>query len=253
MLPDEHGTRMSTAVVDVVHDLRAPLAALATQVRGLAESELPPGSADEVRLMGRTLDALASRVDSLLTSERERRPIGPPETLDLWEIAAEVTQQLRPLARARNRTITLQGAPELHVTGRREELTSAVQNLVDNALRHAPDGGAVDVTVRCHRGLAKVLVSDDGPGIPRGERDRLRRMGESGHRDGTGIGLGLVDRVARAHGGRLRLADAPAGGALAELAIPHRRSAGGRARAALRRMGPASSPLAEASPLLVRS
>lgn len=226
-------TPSSPQMIDVVHDLRAPLAALACQVRSLASSELPPGLAYEVELMGRTLNMLSERVDSALVRERES-VVAAVEPLDLWRIAHEVVQQLRPLVRARTKTITLSGAPGVPVTGCREDLESAVQNLVDNAVRHAADGGSVSVVVSSRRSLAMVSVSDDGPGIAPGDRERALRAFESGREGGTGLGLAVASRVARSHGGDLRIADAPAGGALVELSMPRRRLDGRRRQRGLR-------------------
>lgn len=106
-------------------------------------------------------------------------------------------------------------------------MREAVENLVGNALKFTPEGGHVIIRVGCSpSGRAEIAVIDDGPGIPVAERSRvLRPFGRGGTPDvrmveGTGLGLPLVDSVAKRHGGGFTLASGPKGGLTATIAIP---------------------------------
>src|SRR3954471_16720567 len=106
------------------------------------------------------------------------------------------------------------------VPGMPDRLARAINNLLDNAARHSPPGGVVEVTV----GPAGVMVRDHGDGIAAEDLDRLferfyRGAGARG-RPGTGLGLAIVRQVADAHGGRASAANAPGGGAVFELGLP---------------------------------
>jgi two-component system osmolarity sensor histidine kinase EnvZ len=98
----------------------------------------------------------------------------------------------------------------------------AIGNLVDNALHYA--GGPVEIETRRDDGRVLVEVMDRGPGVPQSEAERLKRPftrldeARSG-RGGAGLGLAIVDRIARAHGGQFELVARPGGGLLARLSL----------------------------------
>jgi two-component system osmolarity sensor histidine kinase EnvZ len=104
----------------------------------------------------------------------------------------------------------------------RQAVRRALGNLVDNALRYA--GEPVEVQMQREGGQVVIEVLDRGPGIPEGEAERLKRPftrldeARGGH-GGAGLGLAIVERVARAHGGRLDLAPRPGGGLAARLTL----------------------------------
>jgi signal transduction histidine kinase len=95
---------------------------------------------------------------------------------------------------------------------------------LDNALKYTPHGGRVAVAVTAAAAAASVVVEDSGPGVPPGERDaiwrRLYRGDASRSQRGLGLGLTLVRAIAEAHGGAVRVGDAPGGGARFEFTIP---------------------------------
>jgi len=104
----------------------------------------------------------------------------------------------------------------------RTALRRAITNLVDNALRYA--GEPIEVEARMDGGRVVVEVLDRGPGIPEAEAERLKqpftRLDPArGGRGGAGLGLAIVERVARAHGGRLELLPRPGGGLTARLSL----------------------------------
>jgi signal transduction histidine kinase len=97
------------------------------------------------------------------------------------------------------------------VLGDRELLAQALTNLIDNALKHTPAGGHIDVEVRRNRERIVVVVADSGPGIPAEARERVlerfARLDESRSLPGNGLGLALVKAVSDQHDGRLTLTD----------------------------------------------
>lgn len=210
------GTGPAT-VRDVVHDLRAPLAALRSQCSRL-EAQLDGAQAAELRRIRSVADTMSERVDALL--EPGRTPDAAPEPVDIAQLTVEIADRLRPLARIRDISISLSGAPGAMVLGDPAGLDRAIQNLVDNAVRHSPTGATVQCSVRSRLGRVLVLVDDAGSGVPADDRERVLRAGETCAGGGTGLGLAIVDRVARAHRGGVRLDTSPAGGARAVLDLP---------------------------------
>jgi two-component system, OmpR family, sensor kinase len=120
-------------------------------------------------------------------------------------VVAEAAAELEPLAADHALSVNVRPA---WVHGARDELHRLAANLIENALRHTPPGTEVRASVRTRDGEVKIMVEDDGPGVPpqiakqifeRFVRGRGERAGSSG------LGLAIVRAVAEAHGGRVRL------------------------------------------------
>jgi len=208
--------RQRVFVADAAHELRSPLAAMRTQLEVAIHH---PGGADWRETAVDVLDdttRLARLVDDLLLLARldegkvgpRRSPAGPT---DLVDVIDTVLDRPRPGRRAVART----GVPSALVDGDGDPLTRIVANLVDNAVRHARTTVVVDV--RDEGDAAVLTVSDDGPGIPRAERervfDRFTRLDRARSRDdgGSGLGLPIVRSLVEMLGGSVRLADAEPG------------------------------------------
>ncbi len=137
---------------------------------------------------------------------------------DLNALVAEIVDGYRK--RGVNVAFAAGALPELRFAPL--ALRRAISNLIDNALRYA--GTAIEVATRRDGAEALVEVRDRGPGVPSGETERLKRPftrldeARSGP-GGAGLGLAIVDRVARAHGGRLELASREGGGLVARLSL----------------------------------
>lgn len=202
---------------DAAHELRTPLAALTLQIQ-LAQRAATDD--ERARAFGRLEGGVkrATRlVQQLLTLARldpdaaER----PPAPQDLATIAAATLDDLRQLAQEKPVELDLDAAPVPAVAGHEDALRILLANLVDNAIRHSPAGGRVDVAVRpAGDGGVEVVVTDGGPGIPADERarvfDRFYR-GRTASGGGSGLGLAIARQVVELHGGRLALGDAPGG------------------------------------------
>jgi signal transduction histidine kinase len=107
-----------------------------------------------------------------------------------------------------------------------DRIRQALRNLIENAIRHTPQGGRVDVSVETVDGMYRVAVADTGPGFPTGfigrAFDPFVRMdlGRSRRDGGTGLGLAIVKAITEAHGGSVAAENRPTGGAIVSLSLP---------------------------------
>ncbi len=199
----------------VAHEIRNPMAAL----RLRAENAL---AGDPARLRPALEFSLAqvARVDrlvgELLAMTQGRAPQREP--VDLRALAARRAEEHRERAAAAGVHLLLEGDA---VTARLdpELIGRALDNLLLNALRHTPAGGTVRVRVSGGGGMARLVVSDTGPGVEPGLRARLFEPFATGRADGIGLGLAIARELAQAHGGRLRL-EAEGPGATFVLELP---------------------------------
>jgi hypothetical protein len=149
--------------------------------------------------------------------------------VDLVALANDVIVARAPIAEARGIDLGRTGAAVVEVDGDSANLATLLANLLDNALRHTPAGGRVDVAVAEEPGGAVLAVTDTGPGIPAAERERVferfhRGMlaDDAAHGTGSsGLGLSIVRRIADAHGATVTLEDGAGGkGLVVRVRIP---------------------------------
>jgi signal transduction histidine kinase len=205
-------------VANASHELRTPLAGQRTLIQvALAD---PGASAETLRSACEevlTLSALQERlIDALLTLATSERGVERWETLDLAEVAGNVLASRRQEAAERGVEVEAALGPA-PVAGDPRLLESLVANLVDNGLRHNRPGGRVEVRTAKVAGRASLSVRNAGPVVPEGEvqrllqpfqrgRDRTRQAG------GHGLGLAIVQAIARAHGAAVTAQARPEGG-----------------------------------------
>ena len=211
--------RRFTAVA--AHELRTPLAALRARLDGL-----PVDLEGRAELLA-TIERMARLVDQLLAVARlESGQLSTDELLDLRELVRSVIAERAPRAFADDRDLALEApAHPLRIRGSRDALERAVGNLLDNALRHSPPGGTVEVRLG-EDGMVEVL--DRGPGfgeVPPTELFRPFVRGRNGprHPEGAGLGLAIVHDTARLHGGEAFARPRPGGGAVVGFRIDPRR------------------------------
>jgi two-component system OmpR family sensor kinase len=202
-------------MADAAHELRTPLTALYLQLGMLARAS---GEAERAAAMS-TLSAGVQRaihlIEQLLALARqEPRAETRRVPVRLDELAREIVTELVPQADAGRIDLGVAAAQPATIAGDPDDVRTLLRNLVDNAVRYTPAGGRVDVTVESSAGEARLTVSDDGPGIPPEERERVfdrfyRRAGTAP--SGSGLGLAIVKAIADAHGATLSLADGPSG------------------------------------------
>ncbi|HWC26275.1 MAG TPA: HAMP domain-containing sensor histidine kinase [Solirubrobacteraceae bacterium] len=207
-------------VADASHELRTPVTSLRTNIEVLLSGggELEP---DDRRRLLEDVSAETEELSALITDvielARGDEPLSDVDDVRLDDVVAEA------VARARRRRPQTAFEVELEPTlvdGVPERLGRAVDNLLDNAAKHAPEGTVVEVALRG----GELAVRDHGPGIPADERehvfDRFFRGAAARGRPGSGLGLAIVRQVAEAHGGAIAFEEAAGGGALFRLRLP---------------------------------
>ena len=198
-------------VSNVSHELRTPLSSINLMIETILTTDLDE---EALRLflprVKQEVDRMVQLVQDLLDiarAEAGRLPLRIEE-LDLAAVAAKITTTLEP--RATQLCVTLRhGGESTPMNGDADRLAQILVNLTDNALRHTPAGGSVDVEVRSQAGSALLIVRDTGDGIPYSDLphifERFYVVDRSRAREsaGTGLGLSIVKHLVEAHGGRV--------------------------------------------------
>jgi len=217
----EHERRF---VADASHELRTPLALLRTELdlalrrpRSRAELESALHSAAE------ETERLSRLADDLLLIARADRGSLPirREDVAVADLLRDAATRFSSRAGELGRELRVE-ATDLHVEADPLRVGQALVNLVDNALTHG--SGAVELAAEQRESLVEIHVRDEGEGFTPAFRDRafdrFSRADEARSRGGSGLGLSIVELVARAHGGTAGLGDGPAGGADVWLSLP---------------------------------
>jgi two-component system OmpR family sensor kinase len=208
-------------VADAAHALRTPLAALQLQAQLVERADTPQTRQEAVVRLREGLERLTHLVTQLLTLARQEPGAAPPahERVDLRALAESVVAEMTQAALDRDIDLGVEVGEGVDpaVSGDGDALRILLTNLVDNALRYVPAGGTVDVRLRRGgddgRGV-ELSVSDNGPGIPADERervfDRFYRVADA-PTGGSGLGLAIVAEIAQSHRAQVFLEDANPG------------------------------------------
>ena len=204
---------------NIAHDLRTPLNRLRARAEVTLMSEAEPEAYREA--LERTLqdaDALLGTFNALLDIARLEgaADAGPSDIIDLSDIVADVTELYEPVAEDAGITLLAEAEPgAAMVIGDKRLLAQALANLIDNAIKYTPTGGAVRVGAITAGGHAELSIADNGPGVPEAERarifDRFVRLEADRGKPGAGLGLSLVRAVAQMHNADITAADAAPG------------------------------------------
>ena len=219
---EEASDRQRRFVSDASHELRSPVSSIRAQLEvALAH----PGQADWEQVARGVLaedDRLERLIGDLLELARiDEGRAASVEDVDLDEVVLAAVDRAR---RRPGAPVDATGVSAVRLPGNSRQLERLVQNLLDNAARHARS--RVAVAVRDEGARAVLVVEDDGAGIPEADRERVferfTRLEDGRARDsgGTGLGLALVREVARRHGGDVSVEDGPDGGARFVVTLP---------------------------------
>ncbi len=200
----------------IAHDLRSPLTRMRNRLEsGLAEAAKGSGKDALERAVADT-DELLSTFNAVLRIARleagEKR--SPLEAMDLVDVAQDLAELYEPVCEDKSIDFVSECPDSAALQGDRGLVSQAVANLLDNAVKYTPTGGAIALRVRRRRsGELEIAVTDTGPGVPAEDRERVKqrfvRLDASRTEAGAGLGLALVQAVAEVHGGRFELDEGP--------------------------------------------
>ena len=219
----------SALLSSVSHDLRTPLAVIKGSASNLLDTSVQWDAAttrNTLETISAEADRLNRLVRNLLEMSRLEAGVLPRsrEPVAAGDIVGSVLARLRPLLRQRVVNVTIEpGLPDMLADPIQLELV--ITNLLENAIKYAPEGTAIDVGAQVEGAQLKLWVADRGPGFPPGDEQRIfekfYRAGSPEHRPGgSGLGLAIAKGIVEAHGGRITAENRPGGGALVTLSLP---------------------------------
>ncbi len=214
-------------VANISHELKTPIGAMAVLAETLIQqddpivvSRLSAKISDEAMRVGRLID------DLLELSRIEYGGHVAVESVAVSDITQGAIDSTQTMAESRHITVVCANSPNPTLTGDRRQLVSALQNLLENAIKYSEPESTVDVEVRVHEGDVLIDVRDHGAGIPAKEIDRIferfyrvdrARSRETG---GTGLGLSIARHIATNHGGDILVHSVEGRGSTFTLKLP---------------------------------
>jgi signal transduction histidine kinase len=202
----------------IAHDLRSPLTRLRARLEAAyIDVEAGKGNAEEALAQAlEDTDGVLKTFGAVLSIARLQAAGEAPNPVlfDPAELAADISELYEPFCEEKDLEYAAEIASDLVIRGNREFLAQALANILDNAVKYTPAGGAIMLRVRRRSsGEVEFSVTDTGPGVPEEDRERVIqrfvRLENSRSEPGAGLGLSLVAAVAEAHGGRLELSEGP--------------------------------------------
>ncbi len=202
----------------IAHDLRSPLTRLRARLEA-AYIDVEAGKGDAEEALAQAIvdtDGVLKTFGAVLSIARLQAAGEAPNPVvfDPAELGEDMAELYEPVCEDKEIDFSAEITRDLSVRGNREFLAQAVANLLDNAVKYTPSGGAIMLRVRRRSsGEVEYSVTDTGPGVPEEDRERVIqrfvRLENSRNEPGAGLGLSLVAAVAEAHGGRLELSEGP--------------------------------------------
>lgn len=214
-------------LADAAHELRTPLAVLKLQAQAALAAHDPAEARASLERLVSGVDRSTRVVEQLLLLARldaNTVPVGPvPVAMD--ELAREVLAQIAPLAIARRQELELKVTADADcvVRGNSALLHALLRNLVENAMRHTPEGGDIRVRLSALAATLSIEVCDNGPGVDPALLGRITGRfvrAHQGDTQGTGIGLAIVALVVDLHKGTLALSNLEPHGLKASVILP---------------------------------
>jgi signal transduction histidine kinase len=205
--------QLKSAGDNIAHDLRTPLAVARARIERALNNEAG------IEQLRQAMEAALAQIEKVSMAVSAILRISAVENdarktqfkdFDLGSVCAQVFDFYEPLAESKGVTMVIEAAGPVPVRGDQDLMREAISNLVDNAIKFTPSGGAVRIEARMAGGPS-IRVSDTGPGVSPQERDRIfdrfYRGERSGRLPGHGLGLSIAESIANLHGFRLHVED----------------------------------------------
>lgn len=206
---DQSFRRERQFTADASHELRTPLAAMQAIVSTVSQKRRSPAAYEQALAdLTEEIERLRSLTEALLLlARRDAHPVQPSETIDLSTLLSDVVESLRPLAEAKNLTLTCAIPAGLTIAGDTDGLIRLFANLIDNAIKYTDHGQITIHTQPPADGILQVTVADTGRGIPPEHLprvfDRFYRVDKARTERGVGLGLAIARDIAQAHHGAI--------------------------------------------------
>ena len=202
---------------NVAHDLRTPLTRLKARMEGALRSAVDPANRRVLKKTIEEADHLLATFNALLSIARTEAGQAREglEVTDLEVFITELAELFTPLAEEAGGKLVTETSGPVMVLADRQLLAQAVSNLIDNALKYgiaaSAPGPEILLALRSGPNEAAIVVADRGAGVPLADRKRILerfvRLDEARSKPGSGLGLSLVQGIARLHGGKLAISD----------------------------------------------
>jgi len=192
-------------VADAAHELRTPLTALSLQAEGLESEAMSSRAQAQVMQLRRGIGRSRKLVEQLLALAGAQLGAQPSGTVSVHETCRLVLEDLMPLVEQKQLDIAVEGT-DVRLIIRDVDLRAVIKNLVENAIRHAPEGGHVAIRTEKTDAVAQLRVWDNGPGIAPEEWERVFDpfyRGQGNQQDGSGLGLSIVRNIVQRTGGTI--------------------------------------------------
>ena len=222
----KHATEMRDEVLAIVsHDLRNPLATIAMSAEQLARTTEPERANRNVARIRRNTERMARLIDDLVDVGRVdagQLPI-ESERVAVSSLVSEIVASFEAIAAERSVRVEAHGLPPGEVHCDRRRILQVLANLIGNAVKFSPEGGAIAISGGEREGFYELAVADQGSGLTpeHAQRvfDRYWRAPEAKHQ-GSGLGLYIAKAIVEAHGGRIWVESTPGHGATFHFTLP---------------------------------
>jgi signal transduction histidine kinase len=208
----------------ITHDLRSPLSVVIGYLDLLSRPLADEDRYRAIESARKNASRMADLLEDLLTATRAEELLAPSEFVPVavLALAEEIVRSMRETHPGQQLSLVSDRGPV--VLGDEKRLRQAIVNLVTNAYKYAPAPSSIEVVVEAEGDRATIRVADHGPGVPVEERtrvfERFERLENGTSRPGVGLGLYIVQTIARNHGGSARVEETPGGGATFIIELP---------------------------------